>query len=54
MPQEAINYISSLPEFVAEDFERITGIDVRTKTPSLKGKTVTVTLDGQVYEAVIK
>lgn len=30
MPQDAIDYVQSLPEFNAEMFKRITGIDVAT------------------------
>lgn len=47
------NSILDLPEFDKDIFKEITGIEV-DKTPSLKGKTVKVELDGVTYEAVIK
>ena len=31
MPQQAIEYVASLPEFDAKMFERITGIDIKVK-----------------------
>jgi hypothetical protein len=42
----------ALPNFDAQIFKDITGIEVGVK--SLSGKTVKVELDGQTYEAVIK
>lgn len=44
----------ALPNFDAEVFLDITGIDVRKQVLNLKGKKVKVTLDGVDYVAVIK
>jgi hypothetical protein len=44
----------ALPNFDAEVFEDITGIDVKAKLPNPSGKEVKVTLDGKEYTAVIK
>ena len=44
MPQEAIDYLKSLPEFDARIFKRVTGIDVEVK------RTHTITVDGQEVE----
>ncbi len=38
MPQEAIDYIASLPEFDAVMFKRITGINIKTHTDQNKKK----------------
>lgn len=46
--------ILALPNFDPTVFKDITGIDVDMKPISLKGKEVTVTLDGISYTAVIK
>ena len=52
MPKEAISYLQSLPEFDANIFKEITGLDI--VTPSLSGKVVKVEFEGMTYEAVIK
>ena len=44
----------NLPNFDAQIFKDITGIDVEVKAPSLSGKTVKVSLDGVEYESIIK
>ena len=44
----------ALPNFDADVFLDITGIDVRKQTLNLKGKEVKVALDGVEYVAVIK
>jgi len=45
-------WFQSLPNFNAEIFEEITGIDVGVK--SISGKEVEVKLDGVTYKAIIK
>jgi hypothetical protein len=47
------NDFLSLPAFDADIFFEITGIDVRKKEISLKGKKVKVELDGVSYTATI-
>lgn len=51
--QEDKDVILKIPQFNAEIFKKITGIDVAQK-PSLKGKVVSVELDGQKYSAIIQ
>ena len=46
------NFFLTLPNFNSEIFKEITGIDTQTK--SLKGKKVSVELDGVKYEAIIQ
>jgi len=48
------HFFQSLPNFDADIFLKITGIDVRSKLPNLSGKEVKVTIDGKEYVAVIK
>jgi len=44
----------NLPNFDADIFKEITGIDVAQPKVNLSGKEVKVTLDGKEYAAVIK
>lgn len=53
LSQEDKIFFSTIPNFNAEIFEKITGITYEI-TPSLSGKTVKVELDGKTYEAIIK
>ena len=46
-------WFTDLPNFDAKIFFEITGVNVAASTPSLSGKKVTVTLDGQTYSATI-
>lgn len=45
-------FFLNLPNFDADIFKEITGIDVKNK--SLSGKGVSVTIDGETYQAIIK
>ena len=51
--EEDKRWFLALPNFSAEIFKEITGIDVNVK-PSLSGKEVEVKLDGITYKAIIK
>jgi len=53
--QEDRNWFLNLPNFDAQIFFDITGIDVRaTAKKSLSGKTVKVTVDGEEFTAIIQ
>jgi hypothetical protein len=52
MPRDAIDYLKSLPEWDANIFKDITGID--TNEINLSGSEVSVTVNGKTYTAVIK
>jgi len=52
MPKDAIDYLKSLPEWDANIFKEITGID--TNEINLSGSEVSVTVNGKTYTAVIK
>ena len=52
MPKDAIDYLKSLPEWDANIFKEITGID--TNEVNLSGSEVSVTVNGKTYTAVIK
>jgi hypothetical protein len=54
MPQAAIDYLKSLPEFDLAIFKEITGLDFAVKEPSLSGAEVEVVVNGKKYCAVIK
>jgi hypothetical protein len=53
MPKAAEDYLQSLPEFDATIFKEITELVLGAETPSLSGKTVSVTIDGKAYQATI-
>jgi hypothetical protein len=52
MPKEAIDFLKFLPEWDAQIFTEITGID--TNETSLSGAEVEVKVNGKTYKAVIK
>jgi len=56
MPKAALDYIQSLPEFDADLFKEITGIDSgkKEKMQDFRGKKVKVEIDGKSYDAVIE
>ena len=51
--KEQKEWYQSLPNFDADIFFEITGIDVRAEQKSLKGKKVKVEIDGQSYSATL-
>ena len=52
--EEEKQKVLNLPNFDADIFKEITGIDVNKEKVSLSGKEVKVTLDGVEYVAIIK
>jgi hypothetical protein len=50
MPQKAIDYLKSLPEFDAEIFKKITGIDVQSPDSNQEICGKVVEIDGKKYK----
>ena len=54
MPVEAQEYLMSLPEFNAEIFFAVTGINLQKQEVDPKGKEIEDKLDGKTYKAIIQ
>ena len=53
MPQKAIDYIGSLPEFDSSIFKEITGLDITKPEINFSGQEVSVTINDKTYKVKI-